>query len=69
MSEDDWFSAILTYYTRNVPEMSPFTKDRNFFHKKYVTSDNLTTRSLLVGLLPLHNLNRQTPSLRQLHLI
>ena len=50
MSEDDWFSAILTYYTRNVPEMSPFTKDRNFFHENYVKSDNLTARLLLVRL-------------------
>ena len=64
MSEDDWFSAILTYHTRNVPEMSPFTKDRNFSHKKYVKSDNLTARLLLVRLLPLHQLNRQTLILR-----
>ena len=46
MSEDDLISAILTCYTRNVPEMSPFMKDNNY--KKYVTPDILTMRLLLV---------------------
>ena len=59
MSEDDLISAILTCYTRNVPEMSPFMKDNNY--KKYVTPDILTMRLLLVKLtlLSFQKLNRQ----------
>ena len=59
MSEDDLISAILTCYTRNVPEMSPFMKDNNY--KKYVTPDILTMRLLLVRQSNLHSqkLNRQ----------